>query len=114
MPALFLRQISQTDPQAVPVIIQDQAGFHLPATDERVPANVRLLPLPPYSPELNPVERLGDLVKDQICNRIFPTLRKLEDRILATLRPWRTTSASVAALIGDGWLLDGVNSGAPA
>lgn len=112
--ALFLCQIGQTDPQALHVIIQDQAGFHLPATDQRVPANVRLLPLPPYSPELNPVEKLGDLVKDQICNRLYPDLRKLEDRILAALRPWRTMAASVAALIGEGWLLDGANSGAPA
>lgn len=112
--ALFLRQIAQTDPKALHVIIQDQAGFHLPGTDPRVPANVRLLPLPPYSPELNPVEKLGDLVKDQVCNRLYPNLRKLEDRILAALRPWRTAAASVAALIGEGWLLDGVNDGAPA
>lgn len=111
---LFLWQISQTDPQALHVIIQDQAGFHLPATDERVPANVRLLPLPPYSPELNPVEQLGDLVKDQICNRLYPTLRKIEDRILAALRPWRTDRTKVAALIGEGWLLNAANNGAPA
>jgi transposase len=112
--ALFLQQIGQTDPQAVHVIIQDQAGFHLPNGDARVPANVRLLPLPPYSPELNPVEKLGDLVKDEVCNRLHPNLRKLEDRILAALRPWRTCAAKVAALIGEGWLRDGANAGASA
>jgi putative transposase len=111
--ALFLGQISRSDPHAVHVIIQDRAGFHLPAADARVPANVRLLPLPPYSPELNPVEKLGDLVKDQICNRLYPTLRKIEDRILAALHPWRTDPARVASLIGEGWLLDAANSGAP-
>lgn len=110
---LFLQQISQTEPQAVHVIIQDQAGFHVRAADSRVPANVRLMPLPPYSPELNPVEKLGDLVKDQICNRLYPSLRKLEDRILGALGPWRTDGAKVAGLVGKGWLLDGLNSGAP-
>jgi transposase len=35
----------------------DQAGWHL-ATELRVPGNITLLPLPPYSPELNPLERL--------------------------------------------------------
>ena len=35
----------------------DQAGWHI-ANDLRVPANITLLPLPAYSPELNPVERL--------------------------------------------------------
>jgi transposase len=111
---LFLRQIAQTDPQALHVIIQDRAGFHLPEADARLPANVRLLPLPPYSPELNPVEKLGDLVKDQVCNRLYPSLRKIEDRILAALRPWRTEGTRVAALIGEGWLSNGANSGAPA
>ncbi len=111
--ALFLQQLGATDPAALHVVIQDQAGFHLPLADPRLPKNVRLLPLPPYSPELNPVEKLGDLVKDQICNRLYPSLRRLEDHLLAALRPWRTESARVAELIGRGWLLDGVNAGAP-
>jgi transposase len=111
--ALFLQQLSAVEPDAQHVVIQDQAGFHLPADDVRVPKNVRLLPLPPYSPELNPVEKLGDLVKDRICNRIYPSLRRLEDHIIAALHPWRTDPTRVADLIGTGWLLDGVNAGAP-
>lgn len=112
--ALFLRQIGESDPAAWHVIIQDQAGFHLRPGDPRLPANVRLLPLPPYSPELNPAEKLGDLVKDAICNRLFTQLRPLEDAILAELEPLRQSGARVAALIGDGWLLEQANSGAPA
>ncbi len=69
------------------MIIADQAGFHLQADDTRLPANIRLLPLPPYSPELNPVEKLGDMVKDAICNQLFTALRPLEDAILAELEP---------------------------
>lgn len=110
---LFLRQIGESDPAARHVIIQDQAGFHLPGDDTRLPANVRLVPLPPYSPELNPVERLGDLVKDALANRLFETLRPLEDAILAELAPLRQSGARVAQLIGDGWLLAQANSGAP-
>ena len=53
--AVFLQQIATSDPLALHVVIQDQAGFHLPANDPRLPKNLRLLPLPPYSPELNPV-----------------------------------------------------------
>ncbi len=114
--ALFLTQISQSDPEALHVVIADQVGFHLQSADPRVPANVRLLPLPPYSPELNPVEKFGDLVKDAVCNRLFPSLRALERRIEAALKPWRTLLASralVAQLIGEGWLREQVNAGAP-
>ena len=67
------------------VIIADQTGFHLRVDDLGVPANIRLLPLPPYSPELNPVEKLGDLEKDPTCNQLFTALRPLEDAILAEL-----------------------------
>jgi len=52
-------------------------------------------------------------VKDQVCNRLYPSLRQLEDRIIGALRPWRTDGTRVAQLIGRGWLLDGLNSGAP-
>lgn len=111
--ALFLTQIGQSEPTALHVVIQDQAGFHLRAGDPRLPANVRLVPLPPYSPELNPVEKLGDLVKDAICNRLFKELRVLEDAILAELEPLRQSGARVAQLIGEGWLLDQANAGVP-
>ena len=111
--ATFLRQIADSDPTAWHVSIADQAGFHLQADDTRLPANIRLLPLPPYSPELNPVEKLGDLVKDAICNQLFTALRPLEDAILAELEPLRQSGACVAALIGQGWLLEQANAGAP-
>jgi transposase len=112
--AIFLRQIGETDPQARHIVIADQAGFHLQPDDARVPANMRLLPLPPYCPELNPVEKLGDLVKDRICNQLFDKLDTLERSILAELAPLRESGQRVAQLIGQGWLLDKVNAGAPA
>jgi len=33
-------------------------------------------------------------VKDQVCNRLYPSLRQLEDRIIGALRPWRTDGVS--------------------
>ncbi|MEO7412181.1 MAG: IS630 family transposase [Opitutaceae bacterium] len=109
--ALFLQQIAASDPKALHVVIQDQAGFHLPERDARLPANLRLLPLPPYSPELNPVERFGGLLKAQLCNRLYPSLRRLENHLAAAARPWCEPSR-VHSLIHD-WLHDKVNSGAP-
>jgi len=45
--AVFLEQIADSDPSALHVVIQDQAGCHLPSNDPRPPQNLRLLPLPP-------------------------------------------------------------------
>ena len=109
--ALFLKQIADTDPTALHVVIADQAGFHLPTDDARIPANLRLLPLPPYCPELNPVERFGGLIKAAVANRLYPNLRKLEDHLVAAARPWSTPTA-VASLIHT-WLADKANAGAP-
>jgi transposase len=111
--AIFLRQISASDPTARHVVIWDQAGFHPQPDEAVVPGNVRLVPLPPYSPELNPVEKLGDIWKDHICNRVFTHLRVLEDEILAALQPFRTDPARVAQLIGDNWLTVQANSSVP-
>ena len=109
--ALFLKQIADSDPQALHVIIADQAGFHLPLDDPRLPLNLRLLPLPPYSPELNPVERFGGLIKAAAANRLYPTLRKLEDHLAAAARRWSTPSAVFSLTYT--WLADQANAGAP-
>jgi len=109
--ALFLKQIADAEPQALHVVIQDQAGFHLPSDDPRLPQNLRLLPLLPYCPELNPVERFGGLLKTRVTNRLYPNLRRLEDHLFAASREW-TQPAKVAALIHC-WLADQVNAGAP-
>ena len=103
-------QIVVRHPQALHVVIADQAGFHLPGNDARLPRNLRLLPLPPSSPELNPVERFGGLLKAAVSNRLYPSLRQLEDH-LAAARPW-STPAAVASLIHSR-LADQANSGAP-
>ena len=102
---LFLEQIADSDTSALHVVIADRTGFHLPEDDVRLPANLRLLtPLPPYCPELNPVERFGGLLKAAVANRLYPTLRRLEDHLVAAARPW-STPAAVSSLIHT-WLAD--------
>ena len=55
---LFLEQFARELPAGVhAVLIWDGAGFHT-GEDVVVPSNVSLIQLPPYSPELNPVENL--------------------------------------------------------
>ena len=47
---------SKKDPDAIHVVIRDQAGFHLRDGDPRLPARVRIIDLPPFTPELNRAE----------------------------------------------------------
>ena len=68
----FLQQLADSAVQAEHVVIWDQAGFHPRPGAPALPARIHLLPLPPYSPELNPVEGLWDQVQDVTCNRPSP------------------------------------------
>ena len=106
----FLEQVAATDPTATHVVIQDQAGFHLPPGAPELPANVVVLPLPPYSPELNPVERGGLLLRAATANRVFPALAAMEAAITEELRPLWSEPARVRRLVGDGWLRAQVNA----
>jgi transposase len=62
--------------QIVPVL--DRAGW-LSSVQLRVPEHVHLLFLPPYSPELQPVEHLWPLTNTVLVNRHFASIEELED-----------------------------------
>ena len=72
------------------VLVLDNAGWHV-AKALRVPANITLLYLPPYSPELQPAERLWLWLRShQLSNRIYAgydDLVRQADAALQTLRP---------------------------
>jgi len=58
-------------PKAHAILVLDQAGWH--TTDKlRLPENLSLLPLPPKSPELNPVENVWQFLRQtKLSNRVF-------------------------------------------
>ena len=55
----------------------DGAGWHKSATLS-LPQGIQLLFLPPYSPELQPAERLWPLSNEPLANRVFTSLDELE------------------------------------
>jgi transposase len=100
----FLHQLAAREPDAIHVVLWDGAGFHPGDGDPGLPAHVRLIALPPYSPELNPVEKLWDQLKDHLCNRVFATLASLETVMSEFLRAFWQDGRRVLSLIGNGWL----------
>jgi transposase len=97
---LFLEQIAARDPQAVHTVIWDGAGFHQGESSQDLPGNIRILSLPAYSPELNPVEKLWDIVRDRICNRLFADLTELEATITCVLKDYWLDAGRVLNLVG--------------
>jgi transposase len=83
----FLDQLSATIPAGVHVLlVWDGAGWHT-AGALAVPENLTLLRLPPYSPELNPVERLWRYLREHHwSNRVYEGIGELEQ---AAVCGWR-------------------------
>ena len=84
---LFLEQLSRDLPTGVhAVLIWDGAGFHS-GKDLVVPGNVSLIRLPPYSPELNPVENLWhDLRSHHWSNREYEGYQGLKEEAVRSVR----------------------------
>ena len=73
----FISEEAGTDTHVV--LILDQAGWHI-AKALQVPENITLLHLPPYTPELNPIERLWAYIKSHyLSNRVYKDYEELFD-----------------------------------
>jgi transposase len=76
-----LKEIStQVAPGAHAVVVCDGAGWHQRGKRLRVPRNITLLPLPPYSPELNPMENIWDYLRgNKLSSRVWDTYEEIVD-----------------------------------
>ncbi len=79
---IFLEQFARELPVGVhAVLLWDQAGFHT-AKSVRIPENVTIIDLPPYSPELNPMENLWHYLRSHYwSNRIYEDYEALLDAV---------------------------------
>lgn len=111
--AAFINQVSKSDPDKIHVIIGDGAGFHHKQGQDfegAIPSNVRILTLPPYSPELNPIEKLWDVVKDSICNINWSSLGELESQLTKTLEDLWERVEGFSSLFTNSYLRSELNA----
>jgi transposase len=82
----FLIRMSKDLGTKEAVIVMDRAGWHR-SKDLNIPPNIEILFLPPYSPELNPVEKFWQYIKSNtIKNKIYETIKKLETAICTFIK----------------------------
>lgn len=63
---------SQVSPNAHAVLLLDQAGWHQTGGRLEVPDNLTLVPLPPYSPELNSMENVWEYLRgNKLCRLVW-------------------------------------------
>ena len=69
------------------VLVLDGAGWHQKAAELSVPDNITLLSLPPYAPELNPMENVWQYLRaNKLCNLVWNTY---DDIVEACRKAWQ-------------------------
>jgi transposase len=87
-------------------LILDGSGSH--RADIPWPVHVVPLPLPPYSPELNPAEQLFRTLRPKLTNRIFATLAELEAELINQLQLFWDQPATLKRLTSYPWWIAAV------
>jgi transposase len=102
--SLFLAEVSQRHADEFILMVLDGAGWHT-AGDLLIPERMRLEPLPPWSPQLNPTEHLWEEVGEKwLANRLFPDLAAVERQLVRGLLSLEQNRAQVASLTGFRWI----------
>jgi len=83
----------------------DGAGWHR-SRCLQTPENIDLLNLPPYAPELNPIEHVWDELREKFFhNRVFKSLDALENHLEGALKSLETNNNSVASIVSWPWIV---------
>jgi putative transposase len=103
---IFLDEVSSRHPEDHIVMILDGAGWHR-NTELNIPANIRLVNLPPYSPELNPVEHIWDDLREKYFhNHVFDGIDALESHLALALRNMENHPDHVHSIVAWPWIIN--------
>jgi transposase len=93
---IFLDRFAQEiAPDVHVVMVWDRAGFHT-GKALTVPENITIIPLPPYSPELNPMENLWHYLRSHFwSNRTFKNYAALVE---AAQSAWQRSACDPATI----------------
>ena len=104
---IFLRELSKQYPDDKILLCCDGAAWHK-ARSLIVPENIELFYIPPYTPEMNPIEQIWkELRKMGFRNEVFTTLEKVVDRLCDTILA--LTKDVVSSITSRSWTLSCFN-----
>ena len=103
--SIFLQEVSNRHRDEFILMVMDGAGWHK-AKALKVPDNMALIFLPPYSPQLNPVEHIWESIRENwFGNEVFNSIDAVEDQLEKALVALEGGQASVKSLTGFPWIV---------
>ena len=102
--SLHLREISkEVAAGAHVVLVLDGAGYHV-AGKLRIPENITLLHLPPYAPELNPVENIWAYLRgNKLAITVFDDYNHIVDQCCAAWNFFANNNQAIASITTRSW-----------
>lgn len=92
---IFLDEFAKVYPASLNILVLDNGRFHQ-AKSLQIPENVILLFLPPYSPELNPIERFWQDIKAKLFKNVFTSIKEMQDKLTQILKNY--TEGTIASM----------------
>ena len=103
---LHLAEIGRRFPDEEVIVVLDGAGWHKSGS-VIVPANVHLLRLPPYCPDLNPQENVWKVLRETwFDNLVFPSMKAVVDRLEEGLKAMGNDPESLRSVVAYSWIID--------
>jgi len=100
----FLEMLSKQYSNDEILLICDGAAWHK-SKGLIVPENITLLHIPPYTPEMNPIEQIWKQLRSMgFRNEVFKTLEGVIDRLCETIRT--LTCELVRSITSRQWIID--------
>lgn len=99
---MFLDQLAEQYPDNLNIIQLDNGRFHH-GSKLKIPDNVILIFQPPYSPELNPIERVWQHIKQELSWDIYDDLDGLKEKVCTYLKEFSTET--IASITGWDYIL---------
>lgn len=98
----FLVELSNYYPNDQLILLRDNAPAHI-KHDLEIPSNISPLALPPYSPELNPVERWFLEFRRSLANQQFDSIDQLEAALTIVLQGYWSNPEKLRQLTNYPW-----------
>ena len=100
----FLSQVSAAHSEEFIVMVLDGASSHK-SKELKIPDNLSLISLPPYSPELNPAEQIWNILRrDYFANRVFDSLDSATNQAEYGLAEMAADKSAVRKLTNWPWI----------
>lgn len=107
---IFLKEISIRYPENYIMMVMDGAPGHS-AKDLKIPKNIEILKLPPYSPQLNPSENIWDEMWEKwFGNQIFDSMDDVENRLIEAIRTLEQSKDIIKSIACFPWILNAINT----